>query len=62
MMRSTKYSAASRITLTAGGKNCQSAFSGLPGYPGALAMEADGTLYISYRWARSCLLYTSRCV
>ena len=38
--------------LTAGGKNCQSAFSGLPGYPGALAMEADGTLYISYRWAR----------
>ena len=36
--------------LTAGGKNCQSAFSGLPGYPGALAMEADGTLYISYRW------------
>ena len=39
--------------LTAGGKNCQSAFSGLPGYPGALAMEADGTLYISYRWARS---------
>ena len=39
--------------LTAGGKNCQSAFSGLPGYPGALGMEADGTLYISYRWARS---------
>ena len=39
--------------LTAGGKNCQSVFSGLPGYPGALAMEADGTLYISYRWARS---------
>ena len=22
-------------------------------YPGALAMDADGTLYIGYRWARS---------
>ena len=39
--------------LTAGGKNCQSFVSGLPGYPGALAVDADGTLYISYRWARS---------
>lgn len=39
--------------LTAGGKNCQSFASGLPGYPGALAMDADGTLYIGYRWARS---------
>ena len=39
--------------LTAGGRNCQSAFSGLPGYPGALAMDEDGVLYISYRWARS---------
>ena len=39
--------------LTAGGKNCQSFVSGLPGYPGALAMDADGTLYIGYRWARS---------
>ena len=36
-----------------GGKNCQSFVSGLPGYPGALAMDADGTLYIGYRWARS---------
>ena len=44
---------ASARDLTAGGKNCTSAFSGLPGYPGALAMDADGTLYISYRWARS---------
>ena len=39
--------------LTAGGKNCSSLVSGLPGYPGALAMDPDGTLYISYRWARS---------
>ncbi len=39
--------------LTAGGKNCQSHFSGLPGYPGALAVDEDGTLYITYRWARS---------
>ena len=39
--------------LTAGGKNCSSFVSGLPGYPGALAVDADGTLYIGYRWARS---------
>jgi len=39
--------------LTAGGKNCQSHLSGLPGYPGALAVDEDDTLYISYRWARS---------
>ena len=39
--------------LTAGGKNCSSVVSGLPGYPGALAMDPDGTLYIGYRWARS---------
>ena len=39
--------------LTAGGKNCPSFVSGLPGYPGALAMDTDGTLYISCRWARS---------
>ena len=39
--------------LTAGGKNCQSFVSGLPGYPGALAVDEDDTLYISYRWARS---------
>ena len=39
--------------LTAGGKNCSSVVSGLPGYPGALAMDSDGTLYIGYRWARS---------
>ena len=29
--------------LTAGGKNCSSLVSGLPGYPGALAMDPDGT-------------------
>ncbi len=39
--------------LTAGGKNCLSFVSGLPGYPGALAVDEDGTLYITYRWARS---------
>ena len=39
--------------LTAGGKNCTSFVSGLPGYPGALALDEDGTLYVSYRWARS---------
>jgi len=39
--------------LTAGGKNCVSFVSGLPGYPGALALDEDGTLYISYRWAYS---------
>ena len=39
--------------LTAGGKNCSSFVSGLPGYPSALAMDPDGTLYIGYRWARS---------
>ena len=45
--------AADARDLTAGGKNCQSFVSGLPGYPGALAMDPDGTLYIGYRWARS---------
>ncbi len=44
---------ASARDLTAGGKNCQSSLYGLPGYPGALALDEDGTLYISYRWARS---------
>ena len=39
--------------LTAGGKNCQSFVAGLPGYPGALALDTDGTLYVSYRWSRS---------
>ena len=31
--------------LTAGGKNCSSLVSGLPGYPGALAMDPDGMLF-----------------
>ena len=32
---------------------CTAAFAGLPGYPGALAVDTDGTLYISYplSWA-----------
>ena len=37
----------------AGGRNCGTALTGLPGYPGALALDEDGTLYISYRWARA---------
>ena len=45
--------AASARSLTAGGKGCPSSFSGLPGYPGALALDEDSTLYISYRWASS---------
>lgn len=45
--------AASARSLTAGGKGCQSSFSGLPGYPGALALDEDSTLYISYHWASS---------
>ena len=51
--RSVWSAAADARDLTAGGKNCQSFVSGLPGYPGALAVDADGTLYIGYRWARS---------
>ena len=39
--------------LTAGGKGCSTHLYGLPGYPGALSLDTDGTLYISYRWARS---------
>ena len=39
--------------LTAGGKNCGGFVSGLPGYPGALALDEDGILYISYHWTRS---------
>ena len=45
--------AVSARSLTAGGKGCQSSFSGLPGYPSALALDEDSTLYISYRWASS---------
>ncbi len=41
---------------TAGGKNCPTYLYGLPGYPGALAVDEDGTLYISYRWTRSAWL------
>lgn len=44
---------ASACDLTAGGKGCTTHLYGLPGYPSALAPDEDGTLYISYRWARS---------
>ena len=39
--------------LTAGGRDCGSAADSLPGYPGALALDEDGALYISFRWSRS---------
>ena len=39
--------------LTVGGKGCSTHLYGLPGYPGALSLDTDGTLYISYRWASS---------
>ena len=39
--------------LTAGGKGCAAFAETLPGYPAALAADADGELYVSYRWARS---------
>ena len=39
--------------LIAGGKNCASFQTALPGYPGALAVDEEGEVYISYRWARS---------
>lgn len=38
--------------LTAGGRGCQVFAEGLPGYPGALAVEEDGTVNIGYRWDR----------
>lgn len=39
--------------LTAGGKNCAVFQTALPGYPGALAVDEEGEVYISYRWTRS---------
>ena len=39
--------------LTAGGRDCGSAADSLPGYPGALALDEDGALYISFRWSCS---------
>lgn len=38
--------------LTAGGKGCALLADGLPGYPGALAVDEDGTVYVGYRWER----------
>ena len=40
----------------AGGKGCAQLAAGLPGYPGALAVEEDGTVSVGYRWARSAWL------
>lgn len=39
--------------LTAGGRDCAVFAAQLPGYPGALAVDAEGTVYISYRWGAS---------
>lgn len=39
--------------LTAGGRNCRVFADELPGYPGALAVDEDGTVYVGYCWARS---------
>ena len=38
---------------TAGGKGCALFAGQLPGYPGALAAGADGTVYAAYRWAEA---------
>ncbi|MGN0662514.1 MAG: SMP-30/gluconolactonase/LRE family protein [Faecalibacterium sp.] len=42
--------------LTAGGRECGVLAAGLPGYPGALAVDEEGLVYISYRWAYSAWL------
>lgn len=42
--------------LTAGGRDCAVFADQLPGYPGALAVDADGNVHISYRWAGSAWL------
>lgn len=39
--------------LTAGGRDCGVFADALPGYPGALTVDGDGTVYVSYRWAKS---------
>ena len=39
--------------LTAGGKGCEVFAEGLPGYPGSLAADEDGEVWIGFRWARS---------
>lgn len=38
---------------TAGGKECGLFATDLPGYPGALAVDEEGAVYVSYRWSRS---------
>lgn len=43
--------AASR-ELTAGGRFCEAFAAALPAYPGALTVDADGTVCVSYRWQR----------
>lgn len=39
--------------LTAGGKGCAIFADGLAGYPGSLAADEDGEVWIGFRWARS---------
>lgn len=38
---------------TAGGKDCAVFAGALAGYPGALAVDTDGSVYIGFVWARS---------
>lgn len=42
--------------LTAGGRGCAAFADALPGYPGTLAFDEDGSLLIAYRWAYSAWL------
>ena len=44
---------ASARELTAGGKGCTLFAGALPGYPGALAADGEGTVYVAYRWAEA---------
>ena len=39
--------------LTAGGRGCALFAGGLPGYPAALAADAEGSVYASYQWAQA---------
>lgn len=44
--------------ILAGGKECSTFAAQLPAYPGALAVDTDGTVYISYLWSISTWLET----
>lgn len=42
--------------LTAGGKGCTLFAGNLPGYPAALASDADGSVYVAYPWGQAAWL------